>query len=134
SRPRVTAGTAGTRARRTPTGEPAPRAAATGPTTPAPGLAVTSIAGPGPAVTPIAGPGPTAMPIAIPDPARTAAAESSGSIPPPRGLRARGACSGGHRTAVATAAKWQPKPTRVPAWKISWNPNQAGDGFGRLRP
>jgi len=37
-------------------------------------------------------------------------------------------------TAMNTAIRWHTKPTTVPTWKISWNPNQRGEGLGRLNP
>ena len=38
------------------------------------------------------------------------------------------------RTTSTTAVKCAAKAANVSAWKISWNPNHLGDGFGRLIP
>lgn len=37
------------------------------------------------------------------------------------------------KTATQIAAKWQIAATTVRAWKISWKPNQPGQGLGLLR-
>ncbi len=45
-----------------------------------------------------------------------------------------GESAGGLTATSRIAVQWQRNASSVAVWKISWNPNLPGNGFGRLRP